>query len=468
MMKYIKMIMAVSLLALNSAAFAQKAFENTLTAPSDSLGKIYLDMPLLTLPSQIDAYNTTGGFFPSYMNPGMENSLAYSTDFYTATHYGLMQACRQMKGNFWPRFMQRMTISLFDVLSMQMPLANSWIHEEYHRGVMTQYGVNSFNEVLLFKLGSSTIAVSHEQDEEMAMLCDKHHPDFVRLMSAGHEAVNDLSRNLELNEFFYHQTLDNEVLYWMNSFQNILYLLTCASGEGDKGMHERNDTEVNIENRDFTGMDMNAWIDALWFPEKPYADRGPHPSGNGINRYIMTADLPRECVDYLYRQAGLDIFNFVSPMLFGFSRFRLANTEHGAYYGNFAFRHYLTAFGDDISLDIYLITPKFNIYTTLHNYNNYEHSFGGLEVGLIDYPLLDNRLLVGGTLMGWIQPKDMLFFTPTGSFGGLAKARASYHYRFMDPYIELGCKSAGWVAGNANLDSGFFIKAGLRWRICNE
>ena len=30
------------------------------------------------------------------------------------------------------------------------------------------------------------------------------HPDFVRLMSAGHEAVVDLSRNLQANSFEHH------------------------------------------------------------------------------------------------------------------------------------------------------------------------------------------------------------------------------------------------------------------------
>ena len=465
-MRRIKLILAVLLIAASTlSTFGQRAFENSLSTPTTEIGQIYLDMPLVTLPSQIQAYNTTGGFFPAYMNPGMENSLAYSTDFYTATHFGLKKALR-FKSKFWTTFSQRMAISLFDVVTMQMPLAVSWLHEEYHRGVMTQYGVNSFNEVLLMQLGASSIAVSHEKDEDMAMLCDEHHPDFVRLMSAGHEGVVDLNRNLQSNQFFYHQNLDNEVLYWMTSFQNLFYIYGCATGSGDEGMRERNAVELNIEDRDFTGMDMNAWIDALWSPEKPYADRGPHPSGVGINRYIMTEDLPEECVNYLYRQAALDFFNFASPMMFGFTRFRLADTEKGAYYGNFAFRHYLTSFGDDISLDLYLQAPWANLYTTLHSYNNYDHHFGGLEVGLIDYPLFDNHMQAGGALMGWIQPKDHLFRTSTGAFGGLVKARASYHSRFVDPYVELGWKSDGWVAGNANLYKGFFMKAGLRWQIC--
>lgn len=466
-MKHFCLITIVLLAATFSThIFAQRSFDNNLVFYEDSIGRIFLDMPLVTLPAQIDAYRTTGGFFRSYMNPGMENSLAYSTDFYTAAHFGLKKAFHFKKVGFWQIFLQRMSISAFDVLTMKLPLSFSWLHEEYHRGVMTQYGINSFNEVLLFQFRAKSIAVSREKDEELAMLCDSHHPDFVRLMSAGHEAVVDLNRNLEHNEFFHHQNLDNEVLYWMTAFQNLIYIASCASGNGDTGSIKRNEVEFNIQDRDFTGMDMNAWVDALWNPDKPYAARGPHPSGNGINRYILTRDLPEECVKYLRRQVGLDVFNFISPMMIGFSRFRLANTDQGPYYGNFAFRHYLTSFGDDISLDLYLQAPWANLYTTLHSYNNYNHHFGGLEVGLIDFPLLSNHLLLGGTLMGWVQPKDMLFKTSKGSFGGLLKARVSYHSRFLDPYMELGWKSKGWVAGNAKLDRGFFMKAGLRWQVC--
>ena len=448
-MKHIKLLLATLFLA---------TFEGT------AIGQIYLDMPLVTLPSQTQAYHTTGGYFSSFMNPGMENSLAYSTDIYTAAHYGLRNAFH-LESPYWNNFVKRLSVGLFDLMTTELPFGYSWLHEEYHRGVMTQYGVNSLNEVLLFRLGSSSIAVSHETDEEMAMLCDRYHPDFVRLMGAGHEAEVDLNRTMQSNQFFYQQDIFNSVIYWINAVENIAYLATCVNGDGDIMMKDRNAVEFDIEDRDFTGMDMNAWVDALMYPEKPYAARGPHPSSNGINRYIMTEDLPKECIQYLRRQTGLDLFNFVSPMLLGKTRIRLAETATGTYYGNFAFRHYLTSFGDDISLDLYLQAPWANLYTTLHSYNNYHHHFGGLEVGVVDYPLWDSHLLLGGTLMGWIQPKDHLFHTSTGALGGLVKARACYNSRLVAPYLEMGWKSDGWVAGNANLSDGFFMKAGLRWRI---
>lgn len=465
-MRTVKYLLLLPLLALSlHTAYGQRAFDNNLVHYTDSLGTVYLDIPLVTLPAQAQAYRTTGGFLKSYMNPGMENSLAYSTDLYTAAHYGLKKAIRFKNSRFLQIFGQRLAIAAFDVAVMQLPLGVSWLHEEYHRGVMTQYGVNSFNEVLLLQLGASSIAVSHETDEDMAMLCDLHHTDFVRLMSAGHEAVVDLNRNLQSNGFFYHQNLDNETLYWMHSMQNLIYIMSCASGGGDKGMQERNNVEKTIESRDFTGMDMNAWIHALCYPDTPYAARGTHPSGVGINRYIMYDAIPEEGRQYLSKQVWLDMFNFLSPMMVGFTRFRLAQTDRGAYYGNFAFRHYLTSFGSDVSLDLFLQSPRHNLYSTLHTYHNYNHHFGGLEVGLIDYPLLNNRMQFSGTVMGWVQPDGQSFKTSKGQLGGLVKTRINYHSPCLDPYAEVGWKSKGWVAGNANLDSGFFLKAGLRWQI---
>lgn len=467
MKKWIHLHLLMAVFSLPLLVCGQRNFENNLIFYTDSIGDVYLDMPLVDLPSQIHSYNTTGGFFKSYMNPGMETSLAYSVDFYTAVHFGFKNI-RIKKSKGAQIFLQRLLISGFDVLTQWLPLGIPWLHEEYHRAVMNQYGINSFNEVLTFPFGKASIAVNHVKDEDLERLCDYHHADFVRLMSAGHEAEVQAVRNLQSNEFFYHQNLDNEVLYIMYSIQNIMYINSCAHGTGDKGTQERNLVENTIESRDFTGMDMNAWIDALCFPDKPYAYRGIHPSGVGFNRYIMYDDISEVGRKYLRRQVGLDVFNFMSPMMIGFSRIRLANTDEGAYYGNFAFRHYLTSFGDDVSLDLYLQAPKFNLYATLHSYNNLHHHFAGIEAGLVDFPLLKNRMHIGGTVMFWVQPKDMSFYAAKGTAGGLIKARVAYHSKFFDPYLELGWKSKGWVAGNVCLNSTFFMKAGIRWQICRR
>ena len=103
MKKNIKLFLFLAITLLTLSVNGQHAFDNNLVRYSDSLGEVFLDMPLLTLPSQSQAYNTTGGFFQSYMNPGLENSLSYSADLYTAAHFGLKKAIRFKNSTFWQK-----------------------------------------------------------------------------------------------------------------------------------------------------------------------------------------------------------------------------------------------------------------------------------------------------------------------------------------------------------------------------
>ena len=53
--------------------------------------RLYLDLPLLEMPYQQQAMSTTGGWMPSYMNPGMGFSTTLSNDLYLVAHWGLQQ-----------------------------------------------------------------------------------------------------------------------------------------------------------------------------------------------------------------------------------------------------------------------------------------------------------------------------------------------------------------------------------------
>jgi hypothetical protein len=97
----------------------------------------------------------------------------------------------------------------------------------------------------------------------------------------------------------------------------------------------------------------------IYFAPIPYSGRGPHPSGTGIDRYIKTTDLTDEELDYLQAQTYWHILNYLSPMLFFIDRIPISDT---GIYGNFAFRHLLTSFGTDISLNVFLKKDIYNIY----------------------------------------------------------------------------------------------------------
>ncbi|MCR5423608.1 MAG: hypothetical protein K6E93_02460 [Bacteroidales bacterium] len=434
----------------------------------------YLDIPLVEWPYQSAAIGTTGGFFASYMNPGMGFSLALSTDLYTLAHWGLQRI--QFSSDPWKQ-QRRSLLAIygFDLITSWLPLSNSWLHEEYHRAVMTLRGVNSFNEVLLCRIGSSTISVSHETDEEMAMLCDQYHPDFIRLMAAGLEGQTQQNMRMQRDEFFYHQGLRHEVILLVNALNNTTYLAMCGWGYGDKEAREMTAHEPTIAERDFTGMDLMAWAHGLFNPDEPYANRGLHPSGTGIDRYITTDDLSPEAIRYLRRQTWVDLINCISPLMVGIPRINLGSHWGGELYGNFALRHYLTSFGDDNNLELLLqlLRPErqpLNGYLVVHNYNNYRHSFAGLEMGLVDLSLWRGHLLLSTNLHGWLQPTD--FYTSQVQAGGSVTLRMAANLGQANttiapcvPYLEVGYKSPGWMAGNVYLDATPMFNAGLRWRL---
>jgi len=73
-----------------------------------------------------------------------------------------------------------------------------------------------------------------------------------------------------------------------------------------------NNEGTNILIRDFVGMDFTSWVYDLFRPNEPYTNRGIHPSGVGIKRYIKTSDLTKEEQSYLKLQGFLSLFNFIS------------------------------------------------------------------------------------------------------------------------------------------------------------
>lgn len=432
---------------------------------TDSTERAYMEALLIDYPYLNDAMQTRGGFFQSYMNPSMQLSLTLSNDIYTLGHWCLNTYIRTgnaRKDRIWREW----TTLAFDALMMYVPFGAGWMHEEYHRAVMSQYGVNSFNEMLLFPIGKSVVSVSRERDEDMAMLCNEHHADFARLMAAGHEGQTLQVQTMMRNEFFYHQEFDNQITYLLSILNNTAYLGMCAWNiQIDEMTDEMNADERTISDRDFTGFDMTAWADALFNPEKPYEARGTHPSGVGIDRYVKWSDLSPDARKYLKRETLLDLLNLGSPMLYRFKRFKLATTERGDYYANFALRHYITAFGDDNMAEMMLQTPHTNCFAVVHAYSNYRHLFGGLEAGIVDFPLLREHLLLSASAQMWVQPEDMLFMTKRGQFGGAASIRLEYRNHYLDPYVEAGYKSAGWQAGNVYLKESFHVRTGLRWRL---
>jgi hypothetical protein len=107
-----------------------------------------LDFPLFDLPYQINAMDAAGhSFFGSYANPSMTQSMAISTDMFSAFHYGMRIFHDKSKMNIiLKNIIYYSGTVLGDIAIGKLPFGGiTWMHEEYHRAVMSQYKVNSFN-----------------------------------------------------------------------------------------------------------------------------------------------------------------------------------------------------------------------------------------------------------------------------------------------------------------------------------
>jgi len=450
------------LLVMPEYLAAQDAINETLMYP-----KLKLDLPLFDIPYQIEAMNTVGhGFFSSYANPSMSQSLALTSDIYSAFHFGMKYFYDNSNiGQKWKYYMYYIGIILGDFVLAFAPGGNGWLHEEYHRAVMSRYGVNSFNGMNRFPIGAHLIHVNEIKDEDLIHFKKESPHDFVRLHVAGIEGEAVLINDLQRNNFYYDQELSNEVLYWMLIANSHLYIYGSSDRKQvDADAGKANQKEKSVSSRDFTGYDMTGWVYDLFRPDEPYEARGAHPSGTGINRYRTTKDLTDEEFKYLRMQTYLYFINYLSPMLFLQKSIRLGD---GGLTGNFAMRHMLTSFGYDISAQVFLIYAPFNMAFAYHSYMNYKNYFPAVEAELVDYPLSFGKfgLFLSPRLMVGTQPKDQVFKTGSHEFFSLFGLRidfmASKHFL---PYLDFTAKTDGWVAGNEYLDSNVSIKIGVSAR----
>jgi len=418
-----------------------------------------LDVPLFDLPYQIDAMNTVGhGFFSSYANPSMAQSLAITVDMYSGFHYGMKRFYdTSTMNNIWKNIIYYGGTALGDGLLMVLPFGGmAWMHEEHHRAILSRFEKNSFNTTYFF--GNYVNQVS---DESLERFKAESPVDFVRLHAAGAESELLLLSQLQRNNFFYRQDFFNEFSYLLICFSVWNYLWTVTAPFTD---NPRLINETNIMERDFTGHDWTSWVYDLFLPDDPYSERGVHASGIGIDRYRKTSDLSPEMMNYAKKQVWWSLANIVSPVMLGFRSLPLGHTDIR---WNFSSRHFLTSFGTDLSFNVFLNIDKYNFAVVYHSYQNYENYFPAIEIEMIDFPIsikyfciyFSPRIILG------IQPKDQSFFTSETEFFGLIGSRFDFQITGnWLPYIEVVAKTDGWVAGNEFLEKNISFRLGISAR----
>jgi len=410
-------------------------------------------------------------YLASFSSPSMSQSLAVSSSLYAITHFGLDQMMKKtlIKKPFLDYLAKSIIWSGTEYVLNYIPLGNGWLHEEYHRAVLTTFYVKSFNDMNTFPVFSEAVSVNHVTDNDLIRFKAESNPNFVRLQEAGIEGEFMLTYQLQKYNFFYNQKqsyFTSNMLSILNSFA---YVWICHTEESEIFTNEFNAAEgTNVEVRDFTGLDFLGWTYDLFHPNENYIDRGMHPSGVGIDRYIKPSDLvitsDGDPLKYLRKQGYLQLFNFVSPMLFGLDRIKVGENAEGKTYANFAFRHFLTSFGSDVSPIVFYQTPKYNWIFAYHFYRNLNHSFHGIEAELFDFNINFNKIQTFSSLkvMTWLQPYEQRFTTSKSSLRALVdfkfKIRVS---KIIFPYFQLVAKTNGWVAGNVFLENNLSFKFGV-------
>lgn len=408
-----------------------------------------LDFPFFEIPFHQKA--------PWPDSPGMRPSLAYSSNFYITAHSllgGPPEEQRTLKSI--------LAVGLFDYFSFYIPLGNSWMHEEWHRAVLSNRGIKSFNDINTFPIGRSLIAVSHVEDADLVRLKRDHPADQVRLSSAGMESQIQQNLHLEKLRFFDGLDTSDQILLWFNTLNVNSYLTTCASGQADRLTDEQNSEDgLDLSRRDFTGLDCTAWVYDLFRPDEAYTDRGTHPSGLGLDRYIRFSDLNSKEQSFLHLQAGLSFLNFIDPFLFRRDRFR-GDWQGETFEWNFKVSHTLTSFGGTVDTHLFLKSRFGKYFLTWHHGLTDTRYFPGFSLHRLEMTIdPGNSLTWGGTL--WAQPRQQRVEESRTEW--LASAAVIWNHSLTESvssYVGLEAKTPGWMAGQVSLDSALTATAGLK------
>lgn len=407
---------------------------------------LVLDVPVFVTPENIS---------PDAWFPAMRQSLHLSKDFYQISHTGIMAYFDEK-----PRWQTVFSVAAFDILTTWLPLGTSWLHEEWHRAVMGRRGISSYNDIYKFEIFEELIAVSKVKDEDLSRLKRDHPREMVRLHTAGIEAQYEMNFLLEKDRFFYNSDAFEDFVLWLNYLNSILYIDTCTDKEADELTDEMMEEEGrSISKRDFTGLDFTAYVYDLFRPEEAYEERGTHPSGTGIKRYIKYSDLTGAEKDFLKCQRNLSLLNLVNPFLFNKRGFNGSNPFSGnRFKWNATLRHHLTPFGYMIAANVFLKDDHRNALVSLVAYRNKYRTWPGLSFELLRRPEFFFSQKVNLSLFAgiWLQPEEQAFRTEKAEPGGIVAFRVSKPVtKHMELYIELEGKTKGWVAGNTYLDENF-------------
>lgn len=410
----------------------------------------WIDLPLVDSPFNF-THNSPNAF-------SMRQSVELSTSTYEVAHRLIMGDPDKRA-----KWFQWVGLIGFDVFMEFVPPGAGWMHEEWHRSVMTRHGIGSFNDMNTIPIGRALIAVSHVDDADLVALKRDHPADQVRLSAAGMESQVFQNQLIGENHFFHGARSKDFGILWANAFSVTGYLTTCAGPGADTSTDEQNaDDGTDVSKRDFTGLDCTAWVYDLFRPDEPYTKRGIHPSGLGINRYIHFSDLNEKEQKFLKWQATLSFFNFLDPQMYRVRDFH-AEIDGEDLRWTVSFRHYLTSFGGTVDTNLFLAFREEQYLVTWHSGMTDTRYLPGVTLKWVETALPWSSFFLTSSATLWQQPRDQRVEESSDDTVVDASVELSYRQdRNWSYYAGIEAKTAGWIAGNVYTDANTSAWLGLR------
>ena len=336
-----------------------------------------------------------------------------------------------------------------DYLAAKLPYGYAFQHEEFHRSVMSGYGIYSYDEVWRFGKGWD-IAVTRVKDEDLIFLKDRHPAAQVRLAAAGVEGEYAYFLRMHRDNFFNRTGYPFTGLGILGTFHAINYVGLPLQ----KKFNAITDSilvrdKQDILARDFTGYDFSAWVYDLFLPEEPYVARGGWPDGIGIKRPVKETELTQEMKTFLRTTANMQYLNLVSPFMIGINRIRINNSLTA----NFALRSVPASFGYFAGGDFFLEMNDRKMLVSAGINKSKQLTLPDISVQFVDLRLRKDKLTADAGVAAWLQPRDQLFFAKKAAPGFSLNFRPEYRLsKHTGIAADLSYKTKGWQFGNPYLD----------------
>jgi hypothetical protein len=410
----------------------------------------------LHFPLYDSARHQVSGFSPS-----LGQAHALTLDYYQSVHWGLATAFGS-KAEYRSEGWETVADIVFAIASNYISPGTSWLHEEAHRAVLNQYGISSHNGIYNASFGDDAIPVDRVRDRDLERLKRDHPADFVRLSTAGMEAESQLALHLESETFLQDVLPRAQFLILMSHLGPIAYRSFCDSKDGDKATADDLAEEGPDERqRDFTGYDCVSYVYDLYRPYEPYADRGPHPSGEGIARYRSRQDLTSTERAYLHRMALYSFANLLDPFIFQFKGWQWEDWRWTA-----TLRHHLAPFGHSFEENIFLRRGQDKHLFIVRQYSNQRDTRPGVEWQCLDCLHGEGGRALDVKTAFWWQPVDLLFASRSWQAGGYLALRYKQElWSQINGFAEVLSKTRGWLADEVDLGPATHLRVGLSWSL---